>query len=103
MLPLSVPTKDPATIANLFFDEMDSGNTDKDWDQVRQWVRACPEMVKKKQIGDVEFYSRFPLHVACIRNAPLDVIKLLVEQWPGAVMFKDKFGVLPLRPIMRAR
>jgi ankyrin repeat protein len=37
-----------------------------------------------------------PLQVACQYEAPLDVIKFLVEQWPDAVKETNQNGFLPL-------
>jgi ankyrin repeat protein len=54
---------------------------------VSKWPTAVNETNKN---GDL------PLHLACWKNAPLDVIKWLVAKWPDAVKEKDNDGDLPL-------
>lgn len=41
-------------------------------------------------------YGRFPLHIACNNDAPLNVIKLIYNKFPEAIRIKDKFGAFPL-------
>jgi ankyrin repeat protein len=50
-----------------------------------------PDAVKEKNNK-----GQLPLHHACLNNASLDVIQLLVETWPDAVKEKNNKGQLPL-------
>jgi len=38
---------------------------------------------------------KYPLHVACWNNAPIYVIRALIEAWPGALQ-TEAAGCLPL-------
>jgi Ankyrin repeats (3 copies) len=81
----------PATVSKQLFKELNKTTTD--WDKVHQWARECPDVCKEK-FRD----GSLPLHCACKKNAPLDVIQFLVETWPDAVKDKEKnkCGELPL-------
>jgi hypothetical protein len=51
-----------------------------------------PDGVKEKN----DYYRSLPLHIACQVNAPIDVIKLLLDVYPDGVKEKDRDGLLPL-------
>eukprot|EP00957_Ditylum_brightwellii_P171058 13022139-Ditylum_brightwellii.AAC.1 len=42
------------------------------------------------------FCQRTPLHLACVYKAPLKVISMLVDQYPGALREKDNLDAIPL-------
>ena len=49
-------------------------------------------------IGTSSDTQRLPLHLACDTNAPLEIIRWLLDQDPGcsSLVHKDKWGDLPL-------
>eukprot|EP00957_Ditylum_brightwellii_P088971 6775343-Ditylum_brightwellii.AAC.1 len=53
-----------------------------------------PEAVKEK-----DWYESTPLHVACYREEPLEVVSVLLKGWPGAAKKKDAGGRVPLHSL----
>lgn len=59
---------------------------------IQSLVDAYPEGVMDKAASD----GRFPLHMACTKNAPLAVVELLVRHYPACVEQTTVDGLLPL-------
>lgn len=60
-------------------------------EEIRQPVDASPDAVK---VSDSQ--GCLPLHLACWKKAPLEVIECLVQAWPQSVKEKTNCGSLPL-------
>jgi len=66
----------------------------RDWDAVRHRIASSP--------GDVRFRTRnnkksaSPLHVALMHRAPRDVVRLVVDADPSALLVQDAEGWTPL-------
>ena len=64
---------------------------DKDWDGVRARIQSNPGEVREKNDR-----GKLPLHFAADYEAPLDVVRYLVEQYHDSVREKNNNGNLPL-------
>lgn len=53
-------------------------------------------IAQRRTVEAVDLHGRTPLHVACFRQVPSSVLKLLVAANPAAVEEKDRDGWLPL-------
>ena len=56
---------------------------------------SCIDM-RFQSIGEQVRDGSYPLHIACMSNAPLSVIKMLLDGAPEVVSWTNKFGETPL-------
>jgi len=59
---------------------------------VKALVKAYPEGLKQKETA----YHRLPIHIACRKNANINVVRLLMEVFPDGSLVPDSLGRLPL-------
>jgi hypothetical protein len=65
----------------------------RDWPAVQYYLRLCP-VDANSRIVNHNFAT--PLHLACIFRAPHDIITLLVQLYPQALLIQDTEGWTPL-------
>ena len=63
----------------------------KEWVILSEMLKENPEYAEKKQSVTL----RLPLHIAMIKGAPLDIIKLLIDLYPKALSIKDSDQLVP--------
>jgi ankyrin repeat protein len=65
----------------------------RDWPAVQYHLRLCPADANSRIINH---NLATPLHLACIFRAPHDIITLLVQLYPQALLIQDTEGWTPL-------
>lgn len=81
---------DDATAKNI--DKFVSKMIDnKEWAILTDMLKENPEYAEKKQ----SMTLRLPLHIAMIKGAPLDLIKVLIDLYPKALSVKDSDHLVP--------
>ena len=58
--------------------------------EIHRIMETNPNYIEETKNG------MLPLHYACKRNAPLEVLEFLIQQYPASVKEKDNQGKLPL-------
>lgn len=72
------------------------GEFDNAWRDVRRYFKLTDEAVQKKAAKKKQFGGLLPLHLACRKKPPRDIIERLLELNPNAVHSKNKAGMLPI-------
>ena len=54
-----------------------------------------PRMATVSTVGKRDSFMRNALHIACMNNAPVNIIELLINVYPGAMNERDKSGRIP--------
>ena len=62
-----------------------------DWDTIRSTVEHDASSTREKSVS-----GSLPLHLACEKDPPIDVIKLLLYTYPDSVKEKNNYGYLAL-------
>lgn len=75
----------------------------KKWQDARNRIESNPEECRVWVItefggkGSIRpWWKRLPVHVACERNAPVDIVKALIDSYPESIFMKDENGKVPL-------
>ncbi len=72
----------------------------RDWDRARLRMMTHPPDAHYRS---KEMFSPTPLHLACLYQAPPDLIELLIDANPDALLLQDHDGLTPLHLAMSRR
>jgi ankyrin repeat protein len=62
-----------------------------DWNAVIKAVKT-----NKHHAKNMDWKKRTPLHIACLKNPPIDALKAIVKAYSSALLLPDDDGMLPI-------